>query len=120
MITTDPLINIANWSMNLEKLKASQWAESIANASVSNSYRTVNFDDLLREVASSYENGNAKQVHSQINDTRSLDAYSSIESGKVNLDEAVASMNQSAGRYKVIAESISRKIGLMAIVTKGK
>ena len=120
MITTDPLISIANWSMNLEKLKASQWAENIANSSVSNSHRTINFEDLLRKVASSYENGDAKQVYKQISDTRSLESYSSIEPGKANLDEAVASMNQSAGRYKVIAESISRKIGLMAIVTRGK
>lgn len=119
MISTDPIIDIANLALNLEKLKAGQWAENIANSHIRDTHKVVNFDKLLNVLSNSFEAGSAGRLSRQIGMTRSNDAFVSTVSGSVNLDEAIATMGQSSGRYKVIAESISRKLGLMSIAARG-
>lgn len=121
MFHVDPLIAISSWSLDIEKSKAKVYALNVANSSTGQAAKVESFDELLQIAATAYENNNSNKLAS-ITDPRQLSPSSPYVSvgGPVNLDEQIALLSQSAGRYKVIANAISKKLGFFEIVSKGK
>lgn len=121
MISGDFLIELSNWGMNVERVRAQAAAQNIANANVTGEVKTVDFEVLIRSVSSAIDSNNleqARQHFAEAPEMRTTHIDSAL--GSVAMDSEVADLSSAKGRYKVIAEALSRKFGLMTLASRGQ
>ncbi len=119
MIFNDFTISLAQWAMNVERQRASIAADNIASASTGGIKKTGNFEELISNVSKAVESRNPAQINdSMFQSVQIKKTNSSSLTNSISLDEEIADLNKAGGRYRVVAEALSRKFGLMTIVSR--
>ncbi|WNO11343.1 hypothetical protein [Teredinibacter sp. KSP-S5-2] len=117
---SDFTINMISWSLNLERQRASVAANNIQLANQGGIKQKGNFDELLKVAAKEMENVNKLSTKNIINMKATISETGSDSLfGAVALDNEVLELSHAKGRYKTIAEALSRKYALMEIASKG-
>ena len=120
-MSSELTVELATWAMSLERAKATVASDNIANANITGKTKSVNFDQLIGQVEQAIKSGNQQEATRlmqkayEVNVTKSDSLFDGVA-----LDKEVADLSAAKGRYKVIAESLSKKFGLMSIATKGR
>ncbi|PCK03395.1 MAG: flagellar biosynthesis protein FlgB [Alteromonadaceae bacterium] len=121
MIVNDINLSLATWALGLEQAKANVAANNIANANVSGSIREVRFEQLLSDVAKAVQSGDNTGAMSLFKqEIVSHETTGTTLFNGVALDNEVAELSAAQGRYRVIAEALSRQFGLMSLATRGR
>lgn len=121
MISTDFTIELSQWALSLEKMRASVASENIANANISGDKKVINFEAIVKSMDEAIRSNNVDATRSLIaKDIEVEHSHSNSMFGGVLLDAEVTDLSSAQGRYKVIAESLSKKFGLMSLAVKGR
>ncbi|VUD61767.1 hypothetical protein TDB9533_02888 [Thalassocella blandensis] len=121
MISNDFLIELSSWGMNVEKLRAQVAAENIANSTTTGQMKSVDFESLIKSVSTSMEVSDIQHARHSISEP--LGNYVQVDDSRApghSLDSEVADMSAANGRFKTMAEALSRKFGLMNIAARGE
>lgn len=120
-VSTDFTIELSNWAMSLESMRAQVASENIANANISGVTKSVDFESLISSVTNALDNGDLESAQRLFGADVEVSSRSSNSLfGGVSLDSEVADLSSSQGRYKVIADALSRKFGLMLLSSRGQ
>ena len=121
MISTDFTIELSQWALSLERMRASVASENIANANITGTKKTINFEAIVKSMDSAIQSGNSDLARNVIAKDIEIEQVASDSMfGGVLLDAEVTDLSASQGRYKVIADSLSKKFGLMTLAVKGR
>ena len=112
---SDSTVELVKLAMNIAQKEQYIATQNIALANVKGQQASrADFSNLLDRLASMEQGDRAKSVSQNLNDWDSISA-SAIHSSSshVELDREVANSLMAAGKYKTLADSVSRKLGLM-------
>ncbi len=118
MISTDISITLASWALDLEKQRASINALNIATANTDGIKRTGNFDALINNMSHAVSAKDSLTINQLVTTKAYINENSGTE--PIALDDEVIALSQANGRYKTIAEALSKKYGLMSLAMRGK
>lgn len=119
MIPTDLTISLASWALDLERQRAAISAMNIANSNTTGIRQSGNFEKMVNNMSVAVASNERSQIELMLKTKVRTDSIFS-NAGSLALDEEVLTMSQAQGRFKVIAEALSKKYGLMALAAKGK
>ncbi|WP_448214100.1 hypothetical protein [Colwellia sp. MEBiC06753] len=112
---SDSTVELVKLAMNIAQKEQYIATQNIALANVKGQHASrVDFSNLLDSLASMEQGDRAESVSQNLNDWHLVSEraiYSSI--AHVELDKEVAYSLMAAGKYKTLADSVSRKLGLM-------
>jgi flagellar basal body rod protein FlgB len=121
MIDTDFTISLSKWGLNLEAHRASLASENIASANIGGKRKIGDFESMIQSMSSAIDQNDKVTVDSILNNSATvMESKSNSSFNKISLDEEIMTLSSSTGRYKIIAEALSRKFGLMSIASKGR
>ncbi len=121
MITNDFTITLAKWSMDVQSQRAKLTASNIANANSTGIRKTADFDSLINSMSSAIQHRDIPGIDSLLLQSAKVSqSPSSSKFNSVSLDQEILELSSAKGKYKMIAEMLNRKFGLMAIAAKGR
>ena len=115
------ITDIASWALSAEKLKAHIASENIASMHTKGKVLSVDFSESIGLLKKGIAQGD-KSLLIQSLDTRANIKENSVSSlfESAPLDEQVTHLSMAQGKYRVIAESLNRKLGLMRLASRGQ
>lgn len=116
MIDSISTVELAELALDFQQLKAKVAAENIARANTDGVVQRVKFDDLLASVSGLNKED---QPESMLRLQRSLEGSVAVVDEQTTLDQEILELTSARGRYRVIAEALTRKFGMMQILVKG-
>ena len=121
MIFNDFTVTMSSWALGLEKQRAAIAADNIASSNTGGLKKAGNFDQLLGDMGQAVKTGDSariQQIMSSGVDVNTASSHSLVN--RISLDEEISDLSKAGGRYKTIAEALSRKFGLMTIVSRSR
>ena len=121
MNPSDLTIDVAQWGLKIASLRASVAANNIAQANTSGELNKVDFEKLIGLVNQAVQNGDSQAaVLNMSKSVNIMDVRSDSLFGGTSLDDQVVELSSAKGKYKVIADALAKKYGLMSIAGGGK
>ena len=124
MASSELAIDVTNWAMRLEQLKAEIASRNIATANLSGARaQKVDFAAQLEGLRAALQSSDVKSadIEGLLNQPIATAlAGSGSLAGGVSLDSEVADLTSAELRYKTLAEALSRQLSLLTLAASGK
>jgi flagellar basal-body rod protein FlgB len=115
-------LDLLQVAMDINQTRHKAAAANIASANVPGGQKTVvDFDHLLNALASADKPGQMALLQEirQNWASETSGATTMVADEKIKLDEQTAELLLASGKFKVLAEGLNRKLGLMQVAVNG-
>ena len=120
-MSSELTVDMVSWALSLEKIRAAVAAENIANKNISNTTKVANFEEVLASLENALNAGDTNSAKEILANNISVDeVINKYQGGTNSLDAQVADLSSASGRYKTIADALSRKFSIMSTATRGR
>lgn len=114
-------IDLVSAALDIAQAKHGIATKNISSGKVEGKIYQQDFKQLLDKL-STMDNKSLSQELQRLSENWSSvsESYVSSEAGEVKLDQQVADLMLASGNYKVLAESLNKKLGLQMLALTGK
>ena len=111
------VVDVVQWAMQTEQLKARVAAENIANASTPGmKAKQVDFAQSLAQLQSALMSGDNDAVKGAVQQQRINTILSNQD---VSLDHEVTNLSDAELKFRVLSDGISRQMSLLSLAVNG-